>query len=827
MKNPYSRRARSTFRPALEALEDRLAPAVLVNNTLTYQDVDGDNVTVQVSKGTLAQNDFTFNSPFANTGPQQLQLLNLTSPQFQGANLSVTAVRSAVHGGDGFVNIGEIQAIEVDLGAVTVQGDLGKILAGDGNTKTPGLSSLTVQSLGRFGTTTGAPDLASSIQGSLGTLTVKSDIDQALFEVAGGADGTIGQVVVGGSLLGGSAGIQAGSVLAGGIIATTGNISSVLIKGNVVGSDLFGSGAVQSFGNIGSLTVGGSVFGGSGNFSGELFSGGSLGPVTISGSLVGGSGVASGRIEGGTSVTRVTLGGSVVGGPGLNSAQIVSDGNLGPVSITGSLTGGDGFESGSILAGGLLAGVTIGGSVIGGSGNNSGTIVSQTSGPGTNGPILIKGSLIGGAGQSSGTINVQANLASVTVGRSVIGGDGDNSGSITSAANLGPVHVTGDLRGGNGQNTGQVHASNALASITIGRSVIGGAGFGSGLILGGKIGPGLIRGDILGGGGFDSGDIDGSIALASLTVGGSVQGGTGPNSATIAAVIVGPVKIAGDLRGGSAGGSGEVLAESSLASLTIGGSLIGGTQIHSGTVLADTLGPLWIGHDMVGGTATGSDNVADAGTVLAGRIASVYLGGSLIAGTNLTSGIFQSNGAIQANHDIGAITIRGSLIGNATNAVIISAVGQKVVPAGSTRDVAIASLTVGGRVEFANIFAGYDTDLNPVNANAQIGAVKVGGDWIASNLVAGVAAGTDRQFGTADDVLITDPSANPKILASIASVTIGGQAQGLPGDTNGHFGIVAQHIGALSVAGTKLTFHAGVKAISLGATGDFTAREVG
>jgi hypothetical protein len=93
--------------------------------------------------------------------------------------------------------------------------------------------------------------------------------------------------------------------------------------------------------------------------------------------------------------------------------------------------------------------------------------------------------------------------------------------------------------------------------------------------------------------------------------------------------------------------------------------------------------------------------------------------------------------------------------------------------------------------------------------------------------VAGVAAGPDGLFGTADDVLIPDPQANPRTIASIASVTIAGQALGLPGDTTGHFGIVAQRIGALSVAGTALPLGAGVNAIPLGATGDFTARQVG
>ena len=46
-----------------------------------------------------------------------------------------------------------------------------------------------------------------------------------------------------------------------------------------------------------------------------------------------------------------------------------------------------------------------------------------------------------------------------------------------------------------------------------------------------------------------------------------------------------------------------------------------------------------------------------------------------------------------------------------------------------------------GRLELAQILAGYDTSLTPANADAQIGPVTVGGDWIASSITAGVVAG--------------------------------------------------------------------------------------
>jgi hypothetical protein len=427
MNRSRSRRPRSFFRPGLELLEDRLAPAVLVNpTTVIYPDVDGDIVTVHVSKGTLTADNFTFNSPFNFNGPQQLQTITLRGAQFQGANLTITAVRSPVNGGDGFVNVGEIDATGVDLGAVSVQGDLGKILAGDGSAKTPALALLTVQSLGLFNTSTGAPNNDSEIVGRLGTLTVKSDL-LGLVNVTGGAAGSIGQVVVGGSLLGGVAGFSPSGFIPGGFIEASGNIGSVLIKGDVVGSDVTSSGQVQALGSIGAITVGGSVLGGSGDSTGDLVCDGSMGPVTIGGNLLGGNGLASGLIDGLGGLARLSIGGSVLGGLGIASGRIISGRNLGPVTIAGDLQGGDLTDTGEIEAVGSLASVTIGGSVIGGKDFESGAIVS---GSGNSGPIWIKGNLVGGTGDKSGVVDVTTNLARLTVGGSVLGGAGDTSGSI-------------------------------------------------------------------------------------------------------------------------------------------------------------------------------------------------------------------------------------------------------------------------------------------------------------------------------------------------------------------------------------------------------------
>src|SRR5206468_2906465 len=109
----------------VEPLQERLAPAALVNpTTLVYHDVDGDAVTVQISRGKLSAANFTFDGAFGSTGPQQLRLIDLRAAEFQGASLKVTATRSPVDGGDGFANVGRINAT-IDLGAVVVDGDLG------------------------------------------------------------------------------------------------------------------------------------------------------------------------------------------------------------------------------------------------------------------------------------------------------------------------------------------------------------------------------------------------------------------------------------------------------------------------------------------------------------------------------------------------------------------------------------------------------------------------------------------------------------------------------------------------------------------------------
>ena len=74
------------------------------------------------------------------------------------------------------------------------------------------------------------------------------------------------------------------------------------------------------------------------------------------------------------------------------------------------------------------------------------------------------------------------------------------------------------------------------------------------------------------------------------------------------------------------------------------------------------------------------------------------------------------------------VVIKGSVLGNAGHAVVISAVTEAAPSVALGRNLAIASLTIGGSARYAQILGGYNVESVPLTADAQIGAVKVGGD---------------------------------------------------------------------------------------------------
>jgi len=565
-----------------------VAPAndlTIVNNTTaTYTDQDGDRVTVKITGAApgaaLSPADFYFVEGEVGS---QLKLLDLSDDGTEWAKASITITAVPLNGkGDSFATVGYIKANGIDLGKVSVNGDLGQIDAGDAVTTTPGLAGLTVQSLGVYSnsqliTTT---DPNSDIVGKLGSLTVKTDMIRSQINVTSGADGAIGAVFIGGDVL--STGAATG-------ISATGNIASIKLLGSLQGGGTTNSGSIIAAGNIGPVFVGGSIFGGDASSAGIIQSGGTMGAVTVKGSVYGGTDDHTGNIHSGGNMGAVNISGSIVGG---TVADAVNDIDSGLVYAFGGLQAN-------------IASVKVGGNIDGSAANGSYTGVYATGAIKT---VTVLGSLIGGAGQYTGTVSVGGGLGTVKIGGDLLGGTGNYSGSL------------------------QTFGTGSIGSVTIGGSVVGPGASSVGILSSNQLGAVKILGDlrsaltggvrIFAAGGLNAATPALAAAIKSLSIRGSVTnaliyGGYDFSSnavnpdATIGPVLVGGNWVASDLIAGVAAGVdtdfgtaddvkiSEVTPDalfSKIASVTIKGLALG--AVNGGThfgIVAEQVGTVKVG----------------------------------------------------------------------------------------------------------------------------------------------------------------------------------------------------------------------------------------
>lgn len=331
-KHPVQPTRRRPVVLQVEQLETRLTPAWTVVDpfTATYTDVDNDLVSVKLSQPVMSG---IFPS-FPTTGQLgQLFVDGMAATINPGLNITIS-VKTQAGGGNGLVNVGEIRADGLDLGAVSVNGDLGRIRCGSSTAGATALKSLSVASLGGLGTSSGAPDLQSQILGSMGTLKVAESIFQALVHVAAG--GNLKSVSVGGSIYGGSA-VSTGEIYA------EGNLGRVTVTGDLFGDDGGYSGAIVAGLAVGPVSIGGTLNGGVGNHSGSVSCGylapASLGKVKVGGALLGGDGEYAGSVSApGSTLKGLTVGTFVANGNGIGSGSITGL-RIGSVTITGNLSG--------------------------------------------------------------------------------------------------------------------------------------------------------------------------------------------------------------------------------------------------------------------------------------------------------------------------------------------------------------------------------------------------------------------------------------------------------------------------------------------------------
>lgn len=523
---------------SLVGLSAAMPVVTLVNaKTATYTEGDGDIVTIKTTTGEFGTADFQLAA--AASGGGTLKLINIADDgtEFAGTSLSVTVKKSPT--GDGLAAIGYINANTIDLNKVSVKGDLGQIWAGDADGSTPGLKSLQVDSMGRYGDANQPvfSFLQSGIQGGMGSLTIKHDFTGGSFFVLG----DVKSIKIGGSIIGATAtGSGTFSVV---------NAGSVSIGGDVIGGSGDGSGAFSASESIGSLTVKGHVIGGSGapgiGGAGSLTALGTITTLKIGGDIVGGSGQNSGQIFGQNGMTSAMIGGDLIGGDGANSGHVRTGpfGIVGKLQIGGDILGASGTGSGSVFVGDDLTSLIVKGSIVGGDGAQSGQVFVSTLGH--TGKAQIGGDIRGGQAAVSGNLQLQGGVDSLTIGGSVLGGTADNTGVVyLTIAGAGSVQIKGNLVGGSISGTDSLSGSGKIEATRIGKLTIGGSIFAGtdnstgalqksgGIFVHNDIGSVSIKGSLIGSAESPAaivargqqGPAAGSdVALGGLTVGGNVQ----------------------------------------------------------------------------------------------------------------------------------------------------------------------------------------------------------------------------------------------------------------------------------------------------------------
>lgn len=371
----------------------------------------------------------------------------------------------------------------------------------------------------------------------------------------------------------------------------------------------------------------------------------------------------------------------------------------------------------------------------------------------------------------------------IQAARPAKGGSGDgfvNVGEILADVDLGKVKVKGDLgriRAGdnvfeNNRGVGlkslQVHSLGLFGTDTGAQSIIS--------TVAGGLKKLQVQTDLAGSlsvSGLSSGDI------GSIRIGGSLSGGAEDSSGRITATgDIGRTKIGGDIRAGAGIDTGRISAGAHLASLTVGGSL------DSGSIFGHSLGKITIKGSVTGAEVPGKDHAA-----------------------------------VSSLSTIGKLKIKGDVTGYTNNAVVILAGST---PSDARRTPTIGKIEIGGSASHLNLLAGFSSPSTLTSGDAEIGKVVIKGNFIASNIVAGVRTGADGFWGTADDALGAQMTSS-----RIASILIKGQAAGTDA-TGDHFGIVAQAIGKVRIGGVKLAIPQSIAqpAKTIGWSGDLAIRVV-
>jgi len=739
----------------LEPLEERIAPAGMVS----FTDVDGDVVTVKASKGT--NEDLASGLTLADLGDGHSALvsIDLTNGVFEGTNLSVEVKH--MRGGDGLVDVGNVIAQGNALGTVRIQGTLGAISAGHDDDSGVGLKSLSVDEMKLLDSDLYGISPGVTIHGRLEQMAVARDMIGVEMGVLGGLPGDGGPGGIGSLSVG-------GSFSAAMFVDST--IGSITVKGDMEAFYLGAGGGADEFGNtrtgIGSITIGGSLGSATTEFGARIETDGGLKNLSVGGDIYGldlgvGGGVNDqGLMTGG--IGTITVGGSFRQFDTSAVSNIHTTGGLGSLAVKGDVAGvafdiGGNISEQHVVTGGIgsitvggsfltsfgsavdiasqaqLGKMSVGGDIRGLRMNVVGMVDENGVAAGGIGSIAVKGSII--ANDETDDINIQAygGLQSLSVGGSVVCVDNFNSLIVT--GRLGTVQIAHDFA-----LSPSVFAridADSLGSLTVGGAwggVLAVYDFtktSESISIGGNLTGRLLPEDTktisIGGGVslaevFDAGSTSiESGAVGRLTVGGSIAGTAESGVAFVIEGALGSLDIKGNVQdfGVNVGG---VDVDGDVKSISVGGSAVGFSAVAGGD-----LGSLTIGKSASGLLVAAGGSADETG--VHGGIGSISIRGNL--GTEDSSaGIFTTGNllSLSVGGDVHNLTVTASFLHEQRAAVVVGsiAVGGSVDGMSLVTDGSLGSLNVKKDAQSLGLVVGGMVDENGVETGG-IGQLAIGG----------------------------------------------------------------------------------------------------
>jgi hypothetical protein len=490
------------------------------------------------------------------------------------------------------VNLGYLNATGINLGVVKVVGDLGRIDVGTGTNGIFALRSLSLQSWGRYAgdTDLGGAPISSLVTGHAGTLAIAGDFNGPLLAVTG----NLATLNVGRNIIGTNSSLP-------GAIFVDGRIFKARIGGDLNGGDSLNTGRLSA-GSFGEVTVGGSVIGGTGNSSGAITAGvGGIDKLVIRGSLIGHAQAAlndpNGTVRAAGTIGSMSVGRDLIGGSAESSGYVFANA-IGTITVGGSIKGGPVLFSGGIETSTTIGLVSIRGSLFGAAGERSAAIFSTTG----LGRVIVGGSLEGGTGNGSASIDTGGGISSVQIGDSARGGGGAFSGAITAVGRIGAVSLGGTLQASIASlaTVGSVSVGGDFFGFVGARGVLNPATSAAALAIGKVSIGGNFSGAIFAGWSFAAGWTNPDVTIGSIFIAGN--GGTVNVSAGIDPGANGAVADHDDFV--APGGSGSIVSQ--IGSIVVRGQVgrgeigahLGFTAQHIGKLqIGPTLYPLTAGTD--------------------------------------------------------------------------------------------------------------------------------------------------------------------------------------------------------------------------------------